>query len=326
MQGYKRKILSFALVAACVLFSFSCTRENERKEAEKEDVASVVFTDVGEGDCAYVLFPDGKNLLIDCGSESEIYYDKISRIIRAGGKDSIDTLILTNAEEEHVGGAARIIKEFGVKRAYIPYIVNVEAFSSYRAATEALIECGAERKISASGETVTGENYFYTILSPEPPDVPFGEYDEFNFSADPSKSARKNISATVYMEYFGVRFLFSGDSGKSVESKIILNYDSGLFDHGAKRKIALENVDFLKVADHGSSGSSSEEFIMLLSPLNAVLSVGYNYNGHPSTETLKRIWRANPQHRLFRTDVVGSVGVYLQKDGKYTVKTENENV
>ena len=121
MQRNKRKSLIIALVAACALTLFSCSPSAAKDgEKEKEEImppASVTFIDVGEGDSIYASFPDGKNLLIDCGEASEKNYANISDAIIKSGRDDIDTLILTNAEPDHVGGAVRIINEFGVKNA-----------------------------------------------------------------------------------------------------------------------------------------------------------------------------------------------------------------
>ena len=330
MQRNKRKSLIIALVAACALTLFSCSPSDAKDgEKEKEEImppASVTFIDVGEGDSIYASFPDGKNLLIDCGEASEKNYANISDAIIKSGRDDIDTLILTNAEPDHVGGAVRIINEFGVKNAYIPYIIDKTPFPAFAAALEALEDCGAKTEISVLGKTVSGENYFYIFLSPRAPEVLRGAYDEFNSAKDPSEKARKNISAVVYAECFGVRFLFTGDAGKNIEEDILLNYGSGIFDKGAKRKVSLECIDFLKVADHGSSGATGKNFASLISPVNAVVSVGYNFGGHPSTNALAALNEANPAYKLYRTDVTGSVFVGLEKDGRYTVKKENKNV
>ena len=276
--------------------------------------------------CYVIKSGSGKNLLIDCGEASEKNYANISDAIIKSGRDDIDTLILTNAEPDHVGGAARIINEFGVKNAYIPYIIDKTPFPAFAAALEALEDCGAKTEISVLGKTVSGENYFYIFLSPRAPEVLRGAYDEFNSAKDPSEKARKNISAVVYAECFGVRFLFTGDAGKNIEEDILLNYGSGIFDKGAKRKVSLECIDFLKVADHGSSGATGKNFASLTSPVNAVVSVGYNFGGHPSTNALAALNEANPAYKLYRTDVTGSVFVGLEKDGRYTVKKENKNV
>ena len=121
-------------------------------------------------------------------------------------------------------------------------------------------------------------------------------------------------------------FFVTGDAGKNIEEDILLNYGSGIFDKGAKRKVSLECIDFLKVADHGSSGATGKNFASLTSPVNAVVSVGYNFGGHPSTNALAALNEANPAYKLYRTDVTGSVFVGLEKDGRYTVKKENKNV
>ena len=86
----------------------------------------------------------------------------------------------------------------------------------------------------------------------------------------------------------------------------------------------LENgvpaCDILKVGHHGSSTSSSEEFIAAVSPQIAVISVGEgNSYGHPHASTLERLAEHGVQ--VLRTDISGSITVTC--DGKqFAFETE----
>ena len=59
--------------------------------------------------------------------------------------------------------------------------------------------------------------------------------------------------------------------------------------------------DVLKVAHHGSKTSTIEEFVRAVTPEFAVVSVGENSYGCPSSEVLKRL--KNSGATVFRTDL-----------------------
>ena len=63
-------IYSFAL-SGCSCKTPSNNFINVENTIEYQQGFSVHFLDVGQGDCIFIHFPDGKNMLIDCGSESE---------------------------------------------------------------------------------------------------------------------------------------------------------------------------------------------------------------------------------------------------------------
>ena len=67
----------------------------------------------------------------------------------------------------------------------------------------------------------------------------------------------------------------------------------------------------LKVAHHGSESSSCSEFLSVVKPQVAVISVGVdNLFGHPSPEVLDRLDKTH----LYRTDLQGTIE--LITDGK----------
>ena len=74
------------------------------------------------------------------------------------------------------------------------------------------------------------------------------------------------------------------------------------------------NVEILKVAHHGSNGSSGEDFLDKVSPEYSVISVGEgNYYGHPSLRAVKRIERTGSG--VFRTDMEGDIAFKIYQNG-----------
>lgn len=287
-----------------------------------EPVGEVTFIDVGEGDAIYAEFGDGENLLIDCGEKSKDNFEAISDTIKSYGETEIDYLVLTHADADHVGGAADIINEFTVKNAYIPLVLNKELFPAFAAATNALSASETNVKISAEYETVSGEGFFFTFLSPEPTGFYGGAYADFNSSLMPNERERNDISAVIYLDICGVRFLFTGDAGIAAENKILLNAQAGVYGKAANREVTLYETDFLKVAHHGANDSTSEEFLAAVRPKNAVISTGLNYYGHPSAETIAEIYAFSEGCNVYRTDVCGDIKVSVFFDGTYKVFTQ----
>ena len=76
----------------------------------------------------------------------------------------------------------------------------------------------------------------------------------------------------------------------------------------------------LKVAHHGSAGSTSPEFVAVTRPEVAVISVGANNSfGHPRPEVLTRL--ASVTDDIYRTDLHGTVEVVTDGE-KLWVRTE----
>lgn len=108
---------------------------------------------------------------------------------------------------------------------------------------------------------------------------------------------RASVVVEVRLGEFGA--LFTGDLGQEEERKLV---EQGL----------VGDVVVLKVGHHGSRFSSSSEFLAVVKPEVAVISVGKNSFGHPTEETLERLKGVGA--RIYRTDVDGDVVVV--SDGK----------
>lgn len=95
-----------------------------------------------------------------------------------------------------------------------------------------------------------------------------------------SSSGDANEASLVLMvANQGTSFLFTGDLGREGEENFIALWGDADVD-----------VDVLKVGHHGSRYSSSMEFLELITPERAVISVGSdNSYGHPHQEALERL-------------------------------------
>lgn len=125
---------------------------------------------------------------------------------------------------------------------------------------------------------------------------PIHEYPEFN------------NNALVFKIKIGNQiFLFTGDIESKAEADLIEKY-------GYKLK-----SDVLKVAHHGSSTSTTHEFISYVAPEIALISLGENNRyGFPDCEVIERLLMA--EVLIYRTDTMGTiVYTYHQKKEKWSM-------
>lgn len=287
------------------------------KKGAREGVMRVRFVDVGYGDCTIIELPDGKNMLIDGGDGDYRHELKLFKFLNKCGIDKIDFMFCTNVNPEHCGGLTDVLKHYEAGTVYMPYCTNSYVNAEYRDFVSAVSASGAERVISEFGVGYSNPDYgyFFTVLSPSPAisESPTSEYNKLN--ADPSdEDARNNASAVVWLEYAGTSFLFTGDINSDEEQIIMQNYFvQGGFKYG-DNAVALEECDVVKVSDHGGKNSSSAEFYDLITPELAVVSVGDNGRGSPSTTALSNV-KNRVGENLYLTNDYGTVTIEVNLNG-----------
>ncbi len=333
---YERKVLAF--VALCLILLACCfgcnsslppkTQENLYPSTmEGGGVGflglSVHYLDVGQGDCILICFPDGKSMMIDCGNGSASAVNVIKNALQAKGITALDYLILTHPANDHTGGVSKALEDINVKSVYHPDIPSdLVGFEKYYSAIRFLSDKGAEMKISLQGECFGGD-YKVAILEPTAKSMQDSSYRDFLWTLEPTETQINDLSPYVYLEYQGFRFLFTGDCSSRQEEKLITDYASTKFDKTFSvynLKIKLENIDFLKIAHHGSSDSSSMDFLSLLKPKYSIISVaGDNPYGQPSSTVQTRILNSSEQAQILRTDIKGTISIFITETGVMTV-------
>ena len=243
----------------------------------------IVFLDVGQGDAVLVQVPEG-NVLVDQGPPEA----RTVRQLRDLGVRRLEALVLTHPQRDHIGGAAEILRRLQVGRVLDPGLA-VDG-PERREALAAARERGVPVSIARAGDVFRLGRLVLKVVWPDGPGPPGG---------DP------NDRAIVLLASYGATdTLLTADAESNVTARL-----------------ALRQVEVLKVAHHGSEDAGLGQQLRELRPQVAVISVGRgNDYGHPRRETLDAL-AAAPRLRVYRTDADGRV--IVESDGRtLTVRSE----
>lgn len=127
-----------------------------------------------------------------------------------------------------------------------------------------------------------------------------------------NENSINNNSLVFKLIYKKFSVMFTGDIEEIAEKLIIEKYD---------KNILKSNV--LKVAHHGSKTSSIKEFINIVNPEYAIISVGRNNKfGHPSEATIKNLKLIGVN--IYRTDEMGEIIITTDGSVMKIKKVKNE--
>lgn len=327
-KNYKLRVLlciCFAVLFASIflfepqIYNFVNNTNRNTYISVLESDLIVHFIDVGQGDAIAIELPDGKIVLIDSGtgsSKTSLVSYLNTNVLKNGNKN-IDYFIITHPHEDHIGGASVIFENFNVLSFYRPTIYSQSEQDYYE------IEIGQEFASSLticdtlifstmilSAENENCETVFFSYI-----DLPLITQNNYALSfLTPQKIAYDNFnnySPMILLEYFDNRILFTGDAETEIENEYL---GLGIED----------TIDVLKVGHHGSSTSSSQDFLNRIQPQYAVISVGKdNSYGHPTENTLTKL--ENMGTEIFRTDEQGSILVGLKQSSNLVIFAKDTN-
>ncbi|TCS80344.1 ComEC/Rec2 family competence protein [Tepidibacillus fermentans] len=247
------------------------TTTNEPTPTGKLEVR---FLNVGQGDATLVKFPSGKVMLVDGGNNQ--YGQAVVNYIKDAGVKSIDIMVATHPDADHIGGLDVVLQNFVVKKFYAPKVANNT--KSYEDMLLAVKNEGIGISSATAGVKLdVGAGATAEMVGPIK-----------NYGS----SDMNNNSAVIRIVHGSTSFLLTGDAEIESESDMI-----------ASGKTLKSTV--LKVGHHGSKSSTSLSFLNAVSPSYAVISVGHNNYGHPTTEILNRL--SSKGIKIFRTDKQGTI-------------------
>ena len=249
-------------------------------------VCTVIFADVGQGDCCLILTKES-TCLIDAGT-----YDEgavaVRDLLDYYGIYQIDVCVMSHWDVDHAGGIAALSVLNRVKTIYTSYVPqsedhdkDVEEFfiSTAMNGSDRAIYLSRLEPVLAGDRIILSDHVYLDVLYP---------FESAGGGNEDCLVAMLHIDAEE-----DTSILFTGDIGMATE-KILLDNGTDI------------DCDILKVAHHGSKYSSSCGFIEGCSPDIAVISVGKNnFYGHPAPDVLERLEEYGCG--VFRTDEEGAV-------------------
>ncbi|MCL6522032.1 MAG: ComEC/Rec2 family competence protein [Firmicutes bacterium] len=255
----------------------------------------VVFLAVGQGDATLVRMPDGFTLLVDAGPARASGTAEILRRMRVR---RLDAVAISHADADHAGGLPDLLGALPVGELWI----GDPPGPGDRLLAEGVARARARgTRLLRLEEGWVGRRPGLEIRALNPPRSTGLAWEQNDRSlvlqllfsepgAEPPGAGTEPTAPPPAL-------LLAGDLPSPGEERLLRRHP-GL------------RAELLKVAHHGSAGSTSSAWLAALAPREAVLSVGPNPYGHPAAATLARLRAAGA--RLWRTDRDGAVVARLR--------------
>lgn len=257
----------------------------------RHDDLRITIIDVGQGSSALVEMPEGFNLLIDGGGFSDnsvfdVGANVIAPLLWRKKIKTIDTLILSHPNSDHLNGLLYIAENFNVKRVW----ANRDTADTigYRKFMEIIkkkaIHMPEFKEISRT-HIINGAQL--KLLYPA---------DDYVDNNKRTWSNSNNNSLVIKVEFGSKSFLFPGDIMTKAEKELVAIAGDDL------------TSDVLIAPHHGSKTSNSEIFIDSVNPETVIFSSGWrNRYRFPHPSVLKKY--RERECRILRTDSHGAVTI-----------------
>lgn len=274
----------FSIFLSMILITGCSTTSTPDKEVSNNIKSQVTYIDVGQGDSTLIQ-NNNQTVLVDAG-HGDGYENASLNYLKEHYINTLDALILTHCDADHINEAKNIIYQLNVKKIYM----SSRTSSSYTYMK--LLNAIKEKKKNITVPKV-GDTFQVGAGSIE--FIGVGE------------GAQNNNDSSLCMRYDDGyhRFVFTGDAAESMEKKL--------------NKV---QCDVFQAGHHGSVYSNSDNLLSRMKASYVVVSCGKdNMYGHPYKEALQRFSRYDMV--VYRTDELGTIRC-VSKKNKLTFNGKEE--
>ena len=266
-----RKRLMVALTMVATAFTTASCNKNANAFQPGDDTAEEVYADessknltsdpdaeititafkCGKAD-AFLLRTANHTVVIDTATDKK--GDNFLELIDEQGIDTIDEMIITHFDQDHVGGADQIIKAKNVGKIYTTYLSkDSDDIGEYY---KALKEKGYKDLIVKDVISFKEDGVVYTIYPPE--------------AVNYKSSISNNSSLAIKVQCADKTMLFTGDAEEERINELIST--DGL------------ECDVLKMPHHGRFKKNLDEFLKRVNPKYAIITA--SKKDHEDAETV----------------------------------------
>ena len=278
----KKKLIStiLALIVVGLFYLFenfeiTPSQENINQRVQEapvtaEDKLEVTFIDVGQAD-SILLESKGEYMLVDAGNNED--GPKLVTYLENKNIKDFKYVIGTHPHEDHIGGLDDIINNFNIETFYMPDVITTT--KTFEDVLDSLEAKNITLSIPNKNDTFNLGEATVKVL----------------YVGTDEESDLNDTSVVIKVTYQNVSFLLTGDASTKVEETL-------------DRKDLESTV--LKVGHHGSTTATDKEFLSLVNPTYAIISVGKNNQyHHPHTSVINTL---NDQNiTTYRTDEDGTI-------------------
>ncbi|MFH0811104.1 MAG: DNA internalization-related competence protein ComEC/Rec2 [Pseudomonadota bacterium] len=277
LPGKRRILTALLLLSAWPLYGWWAAIQ-----ANPPGLLTVRYLDVGRGNSALVVAPDGQSMLIDAAGVKDSDYDLgrwvVARALWALRLSRLDLVVCTHSHPDHALGLPFVLARFRPRELWLatpdPKLERCAA----------AVGCRVVRTFAGHGRNLGPARIEILWPPPQAGATPEGlTWDS------------ENEHSTVLQLTLGKRsFLFPADIGKTSETALL-----------ASRRGEELQGDVLLAAHHASRDSNCPDFLTAVAPRAIVLSRGPGTHIWPSREVLQRF--RDTGANLWRTDLQGMV-------------------
>ncbi|MBZ0183767.1 MAG: DNA internalization-related competence protein ComEC/Rec2 [Melioribacteraceae bacterium] len=282
-----RLSIKFIVILLLIINYFLYSKFDD-KSIIKENLLTLIYIDVDQGDAFLINFPNGKTALIDAGNATK-YFDTGKHIIHPLLKqlkiDKIDYAFISHLDADHYLGIHYLIENGIIDTVYKPVtdlsVRKEKEFLNFLTEQRTVYRYYHQNILSIGNTSL----YFLSDTT---------DYVSKRFDSN-------NKSGVIKLIHGDNSFLFTGDAEIPSERYLVNKFGKFL------------DSDVLKLGHHGSKTSSSERFLDFVAPEVGIISAGIeNRFNHPSDIILQRLEQMDINYK--RTDKSGAI--IIQSDGE----------